>query len=471
VGFGRGNLLFVLGAICLSFAFAAPAHGLDWTVRQLQGEAGKTTMFGASCPTTSFCVVVGGQNAVSTSTNPTGPLTDWSTAYVGAGARPTEPNTISPGRQIRGVACTSPSLCVAVSFEGLVYASTNPTGGAPAWSVADLNESGANTHMYGLSCPSPSFCAAAAGKGRIVTSTNPTGGKEAWAVTELGESLELRGISCPSPSLCVAVGDEGMVVSSTNPLGGAGAWKLVQLPGTPGDRDLFGVSCPSPGLCVSGNTIGNLLTSTSPTGDASAWSTTRGGGTVQLTAASCLTTSQCFLVDNNSDVLASADPTGGAAAWSFTNLIPYSTDPRDFNANAIFGLSCPAAELCVGAGTKGKIYTITNPLVANPVPIKKKKRRGPKRPRAIIGAIPGVLIAHHGRARARFRFLAKGNVHGFQCKLDKQRFKRCKSPKTYLVGAGRHRFSVRAVGLSGLKGKVVSIPFRVFRPSEWPPGK
>lgn len=462
----------MLGTICLSLAFAGHAWALDWSVRQLQGEAGKTTMFGASCPTTSFCVVVGGQNTIATSTNPTDPLANWNTAYVGAGALPTEPNTTFPGRQIRGVACTSPSLCIAVSFEGLIYTSTDPTGGASAWSVTDLDGNGSSTHLYGISCPSPSFCAAAAGKGRIVTSTDPTAGKDAWGVVELGESLELRGISCPSPALCVAVGNEGAIVSSTDPLGGAPAWKQIQLPGTPGDRNLYGVSCPTTELCVSGNTIGNLIVSTVPTGGTGNWSTVNGGGSVQLTAADCISTLQCVVVDNNSDVLSSTDPTGGVAAWSFANLIPYPSDPGNSNANAIFGLSCPTKGLCVAAGTKGKIYTITEPLSENPAPVKRKrKHRGPKRPRTIIAAIPGILITQHGHANARFRFFAKGRIHGFQCEVDRRYFKRCSSPKTYRVRAGKHVFKVRAVGLTGLKGKIAAIPFRVYRPSEWPPVK
>jgi hypothetical protein len=460
-------------AICLGFVLPASASALEWSVRQLQGEAGKIQMFGASCPTVSFCAVVGGQNTVATSTDPTGPLASWNTAYVGAGAVPTAPNSIFEGGQIRGVSCTSSNFCIAVSHEGLVYASTNPTGGAGAWKVTEL-EDGANTHMYGVSCIASSFCIVAADKGRIVSSTNPMGGKSAWTTVELGNSLKFRSVSCPSPSFCVVVGDEGMVLSSTNPLGGAAAWKEVQLPGmpsqgfnVPSERDLYGVSCPLPALCVTGNSVGDLLVSTEPTGGVPAWDKTDGGGSVQLTAADCISASRCVLVDNNADVLASTNPTGGPGAWSFTNLIPYG----DGNANAIFGLSCPSPALCVAAGAKGKIFTIANPLAEEKTTVVNggKKRHGPKRPRALLADGPAILIAHNGWATVRLRFYAKGPVRRFLCKVDRHRFKPCKSPKVLRVRAGRHVFKVRAVGLTGLKGKVATGRFQVFRPSEWPP--
>ena len=197
------------------------------------------------------------------------------------------------GRQVRGVSCPSPQLCVAVTFDGLIYTSTSPTANADAWSVTDLDGDGPNTHLYGVSCPSPSFCAASAGQGKIVTSTNPTGGAAAWTTTQLETPLELRGISCVSPSLCVAVGDNGddarpvgsnngEIAVSTNPL--SGVWQRVEMPAR---GSLFGISCPSPALCVTGDRFGNLLVSTNPIGAPSAWAKADGGGTVQLTAFDC----------------------------------------------------------------------------------------------------------------------------------------------------------------------------------------
>jgi hypothetical protein len=465
-----GTFVFVLSA-----ALAGPASASTWTGRQLTGEAAKVSMFGVSCPSTSLCVAVGGNNTLASSTNPSGGLASWDVAYVGEGAMPTSPNRYFAGRQIRGVSCPSANLCVAVTYEGLIYASTNPTGGKEAWSTVDLDGEGPNTHMYGIACPTPSFCAASAGKGKIVTSTNPTGGASDWSVTQLDHPVELRGISCVSASLCVAVGDDdedttydGEVVSSTNPLGGA--WQSVQLSG--GQGALYGVSCPSPALCVTGNLVGNLVVSTNPTGSASAWDTTDGGGSVQITAASCVSSVRCVVVDNNGDVLTSTNPTGGPGDWTFTNVLPYP-GVDGTAANHMFGVSCPSTSFCAVAVNKGQIFTSEDPFITPLVAVgKKENKKRPKRPRTTISLQPppAVVIDGRNKFKARFRFFARNHVQvrGFACKIDRRPVKRCRSPKSYRVGIGRHVFRVRAIGWTGLKGPPAVARFEACHPSPLP---
>jgi hypothetical protein len=467
-------LLPVLCAVVVGAAGAAPAQGMDWEVRQLQGEPGLLPLYGISCPTATFCAAVGGNNILVTSTNPGGGLPDWHAEYLGSGPTQEEKGFFN-GHQVRGVSCPTPGLCVAVTFDGLIYSSTNPTGGNAAWQTVDVDGQGPNTHMYGISCPTVSFCAASAGKGKIVTTTNPAGDASAWTKTTLPQPLELRGISCSSAYFCVAVGDDGVketedgqIVTSTNPL--SGAWDVTQAAGAQGS--MFGVSCPSPALCASGNAIGNLAVSTNPTGGPAAWDTFDGGGSVQITAASCISTSLCVAVDDNGDVLTSKDPTRGASAWSFTNLIPYSTDPNEFSANAIWGVSCPTVTFCAASASRGKIITLDEPLAQNHVPVKKKKRRrAPKRPKTTIAATPGPANRTRGGTfKAHFRFFANGRVRRFVCKIDGGRFRACHSPTAYRVRAGLHVFRVRAIGLTGLRGPTAKATFHVFTPRQWPPG-
>ena len=126
----------------------------------------------------------------------------------------------SPRGSLDGVSCAGESLCVAVGYEGSVYVSTDPTGGASAWSVGDVNEGDGATHLTGVSCPSPSLCVAVSGGstsngGKVLTSTDPASGN--WQATQLGSSLDLRGVSCGTPSLCVAVAREGRIFVSTDP--------------------------------------------------------------------------------------------------------------------------------------------------------------------------------------------------------------------------------------------------------------
>lgn len=469
----------VLGA-CLFLAAigsgAGTAAGSTWSDFRLPGEAAKVAMFDVSCPTASLCVAVGGNNTIASSTNPTGGAGSWQVVYAGEGADPMSSNF----RQIRGISCPSEQLCVAVTFEGSIYTTKNPTGGAGAWSVTDLESSGPRTHLYGISCPTADFCAASAGGAKVVTSTNPTGGAAAWTKTQLAGPLELRGISCASAALCVAVGDDGdnirpapgdqgVLLNSTQPLGGT--WQHARIPA---QGSLFGVSCPSAALCVSGDGFGNLLVSTAP-GATGSWRAIDGGGSVQITAVDCIDASRCVAVDNNGDVLTSANPAGGAADWTFTNLLPYPGADGGA-ANHLFGVSCPSTSLCAASGNEGRLLVSGNPFDASPreaprgAAAKKRKRR-PKRPRTEIAAGPAPAIEMAGRSLpVRFRFFARKRVQvrGFLCKLDRRPLRRCRSPKIYRVGLGRHVFRVRAIGWTGLRGPAEVARFRVCRPTPYP---
>lgn len=462
-GLGLALISILFGAVISRSATAA-----TWTERQV----GESIMLGISCPSASRCVATGAGNTIVSSDNPTAGASGWNLVNVGAGE---QGEMFSPSRQIRAVDCPAFGLCVAVSYEGLVYTSANPTGGTDAWSIADLSPEGPNIHIYGVSCPSPSLCVAVGTGGRIITSTNPAGGAAAWTVSQLSKPLALRGVSCPSAGLCVAVGDEGEIVSSTQPLGGTGAWGEAQLSGDPIDRFLFGVDCPTAGFCVTGNSVNTIFTAAAPTGPAGVWSPAQGKSSVQITDVDCPSTSRCIAIDNNSDVLASTDPTGGAAAWTIQNLRPYPhVEQESVTPNGMFGISCPTAGFCAIAGTRGQIFTSTDPFERSPVSAKPKakqkhrKRKGPKRPRAIIAASPppGIEIPH-GRAKVRFRFFAAkhASVRGFVCRLDQRRYKPCRSPKTYRIGFGKHVFKVRAVGWTGYRGKTAYDPFEVCHPT------
>jgi hypothetical protein len=242
----------------------------------------------------------------------------------------------------------------------------------------------------------------------------------------------------------------------------------------PGRQSAYGVSCPSAELCVSGDTLGNLLVATSPTGGTGAWREIDGGGSVQITDVDCASPSLCLAVDNNGDVLTSTDPDGGEGAWTFANIVPFPL-VDETQLNAFFGASCPSRSFCAISAMAGTVFTSTNPFEATaPVPIatggKKTKRKRVKRPRVRIatGPPPGVEIKTR-KVTVRFRFFARNHafVRGYLCKLDKRPAKRCRSPKPYRVGLGRHVFRVRAIGFSGLRGRAETWRFKVCRPTEY----
>src|SRR5207248_3859622 len=134
-------------------------------------------------------------------------------------------------------------------------ASTDPTGGAGKWTVANVD----GTHVLrGVSCPSTSLCVAVDDTGNVLTSTDPTDGTS-WTPSNVDASNVLFAVSCASSSLCVAVDVPGHVVTTTNPTGGPAAWTVTTVAGA---ARFYGVSCPSSSLCVAVDSGGNVATGT-----------------------------------------------------------------------------------------------------------------------------------------------------------------------------------------------------------------
>ena len=180
------------------------------------------------------------------------------------------------GASTDAVSCPSAQLCVAGDYAGNIYASTNPAGGASAWTVIPVDPS---TAVSGISCADPSLCVAVDQNGNVIKSTNPTGGAGAWTVSGIDGQVMLAGISCPDEHLCVAVGGSkarlsasGLVFASANPKGGPGTWAVTELPST---GALTAISCPSALFCVATDSNRDILTTTNPTGGATAWTVTR----------------------------------------------------------------------------------------------------------------------------------------------------------------------------------------------------
>lgn len=476
-------LITLVGVLAMPAGSAAASK---WTVRQLppkpiQGssETEEVALYGISCPSDFLCVAVGPFDTVAFSQSPTARADRWHIVT------PTydepkqscleegEPAAFcsTPGGTLDAVSCATESLCVVVGYEGSVYVSTDPTGGASAWSVGDVNEDRSATHLTAVSCPSASLCVAVSGgrgeaAGRVVTSRSPASGR--WQTAQLGGSPDLRGVSCATPSLCVAVGKEGRIFTSTDPTGGASAWSEV---GSPGPRDLQAVSCVASSLCAAGDAGDNILTSTDQTGGGG-FAETNAAGSVQITGLTCPTALRCVAVDNNADVLTSTDPTGGPGSWTFENLVPFEAaqpDTGQFVKNALWGASCASPSLCVLVGANSRIFTATDPFAA-PAPSPtggspgKRARRRPLTHLVFAEGFWKASITRHRRIKARFRFYSRDGARGFLCKRDRGRWRRCRSPLRYWVPIGRHVLRVRAIGPTGLRGPVASLRFEVMHP-------
>lgn len=466
----RRSLAIAVLAVALGLLGAGSASASTWKLIDLPDEGVRAALYGVSCPSPSLCVAVGGNNTIASSTDPAAGVRAWGTVHPVPLAAPLGiPSSYTyGGGQIRGVSCPSAGFCVAASFEGDIYSSTNPTGPASAWKMVPLTaEKEPNIHMGGISCPTPSFCVTVALGGKVVVSSNPGGERVDWTVIELAAPYDLRGVSCASVSLCVAVDNEGAVVVSTAPAAGPSAWVSVGQPG--GLLSLNGVSCPSATLCVSAN-AGRVITSSNPS-LTSAWKSVAAGSGLPVKGVSCPTASACAAVDNNADVMVSANPTGGSGAWSFKNVLPFNGKDGAaegvFETNGMFAISCATTALCVAAGQEYRLLVSTNPFEddAPKVPIRKGGR-----PHVVITQHPAKRVeARKGGTPVRFGFRAVGKAQRFKCKLAGRRFKACTSPVRYRVGRGKLAFKVRALAPGGGAGPIATFHFRVGKLTERPP--
>ncbi len=238
-----------------------------WTVTHTNG----IFLDQVSCPSTSLCVITAtasGTVAITpmivSSTDPTGGAAAWSATRIAV------------PEFLEAISCPSTSLCVAGGVPNVgtraasIVTSTDPTGhSASAWTATT------GFSIDSVSCPSTHLCLAGSlSAGAVLSSTNPTGGANAWTTTQIPSSAGVQAMSCPSTTLCVAgsygvAGSHGNMIWSTNPTGGANAWTATPIP-------RFGavdaISCPSTTLCVAGNGAGQILTTTNPSGPSDAWS-------------------------------------------------------------------------------------------------------------------------------------------------------------------------------------------------------
>ncbi len=90
---------------------------------------------------------------------------------------------------------------------------------------------------------------------------------------------------------------------------------------------------------------------------------------------------------------------------------------------------------------------ITPPPETTPVASAPRRARLPQ---TRLGRHPRKLLAiTAARRRVVFRFASSKAGSHFLCRLDAGPFRRCISPRAYLVGAGRHAFRVRAIDPAG----------------------
>jgi hypothetical protein len=251
------------------------ASASAWTAAAIDPANGGLT--GAACPvlditSVSFCVTVDQAGNVLASAVPAHGASSWTSEHVDAA-----------GGHFTGVSCVAfASLCVAFDDLGNIAVSTEPL--EPGWTLTHIDTNG----LTSMSCEIVlvTTCVATDTAGNVITSSNPSGGAGAWTPSAV-DSHGLAGVSCAFgyevPPLCGAVDDAGDALTSTNPLGGASTWASTSIDGT---TALTAISCPSIELCVAADSQGNVLTGIpsppakeeKPSGGGGSGGSTGGGG-------------------------------------------------------------------------------------------------------------------------------------------------------------------------------------------------
>ena len=295
-----------MGASCTAVAF----DGLLFSSTDPTGGAGAwtaTSELGAavsavSCPSAGLCVAVGSstldadtRGEVYTSRDPA------SGTWTGALLRDVG--------DLLDLTCPSSTLCIASPDDAPTIAVlTDPTAGPAAWTPIHIGAYG----LYAPMCWSNAQCSVTDGSGKVFTSSNPAGGASAWTVN--ASTPAFKAGSCPTPTLCVALADNNLspndgpesILTTTNPE--SGHWKQTPVP-----DNLAKVSCPSTSLCVAVGDNGALYTSTNPT--AGAWAKATIDNGLAFTSIACPSITLCVAVDGGGNVITSTDPTGGPSAW------------------------------------------------------------------------------------------------------------------------------------------------------------
>ena len=289
-----------------------------------------------SCPTSSFCVALGGQ-----------PVTDALIYQNGTWGSPSE---IDSNGGLTSVSCSSDSYCVAVDNGGNEVTYDNGTWSAPV--AIDTGGMGIGS----VSCPASTtvpapFCAAMDLSGNALIDQGGT-----WTPTSVSTTALWTSVSCASASFCMAVGlgESGSSLSGVAASYNGSSWSTLTTIVT-GETFLDSVSCPSSTFCAAvGEGFGGpvSLEGVGFTWTGSAWSSGQDlvpsdtPGSFDSGSISCPSASFCQAVFSTADAAMF-----NGTSWNVDSAI-------DTKAN-LQGVSCPTQAFCEAVDSGGNALTFT----------------------------------------------------------------------------------------------------------------
>jgi hypothetical protein len=177
-----------------------------------------------------------------------------------------------------GLSCPTSTFCAMIgedptldagAGQGAVWI-TNPTAASPTWTEAPIDDAlpGAET-LTAISCPSTSFCLVGDSNNSVLTSNTPaSGGWDNPVDLDPGNALDTGPADCATAGMCViAIDGGGGTDSSSAPTGPASAWSPDSASGSTGSFNAFqSLACPSTSLCIASDGGGNILVGTPSSG-------------------------------------------------------------------------------------------------------------------------------------------------------------------------------------------------------------
>jgi hypothetical protein len=352
--------------------------GVTWTVQHAPRPSGAdyTALRGVSCTAARACSAVGWFDRTSGTSAGNTPIAErWDgTSWT---LEPTPRPAAAVATVLNAVACTSSTACTATGSS--ITRAFNTVTLAERWDgthwtiQSTPNPSGSSiATLLAVSCPTGSACTAV---GQYYTSLSNNGAfaerwdGHAWAIQTTpvppGARLALlKGVSCTSATACVAVGGYVDSRGTNRTLAerwDGSTWSIQPTPTPIGVQNsrLNAVSCTAPTACTA---VGRTKTSgvdrtLAERWDGSTWSIQpvpqpAGALVSDLDGVSCAAANVCTAVGAYQANDATQSELTLAAQWDGTSwTIPSTPNPSGSSNDVLVGVSCPAIDACMAAGS------------------------------------------------------------------------------------------------------------------------
>ena len=145
------------------------------------------------------------------------------------------------------------------------------------------------------------------------------------------------------------------------------------------------------------------------------------------------------------------NPVDGAAI-SITSTGDQSIAPVKAAGQGVY-TSVVTAGTSIGTSELTAAVAGTSPAVSGSASLSQTQPPAVRPPRLKFVSPPRKRVRS---AKVRFKFkVISGQARGFQCRLDKKKWARCKSPKWVKLRRGKHVFRVRGIATDGSFGKAI----------------